>query len=42
MQEVYWIRKKAGFNKVVFIIRKDIENEFKELIKNTSYCNYRI
>ena len=22
----------AGFNKVVFIIRKDIENEFKEVI----------
>ena len=24
----------AGFNKVVFIIRKDIENEFKDVIGN--------
>ena len=26
--------KKAGFDKVVFIIRKDIEEEFKEVIGN--------
>lgn len=26
--------KKAGFNKVVFIIRKDIENDFKEIVGN--------
>ena len=25
---------KAGFNKVVFIIRKDIEKDFKELVGN--------
>ena len=26
--------KKAGFNKVVFIIRKEIEEDFKELVGN--------
>ena len=33
--------KKQGFNHVVFIIRKDIEKEFKEIIGNriTSICN---
>ena len=25
---------KAGFNKIIFIIRKDIEDEFKEVIGN--------
>ena len=32
---------KAGFNKIVFIIRKDIENDFKERIGNRieSLCN---
>ena len=28
----------AGFNKVVFIIRKDIENEFKEVIGTGCSC----
>lgn len=35
---------KAGFNKVIFIIRKDIENDFKKLIgnkyKNKIKCEY--
>ena len=26
--------KEAGFNKVVFIIRKDLEKDFKEIIVN--------
>ena len=30
--------KEAGFNKVVFIIRKDIFKEFEEIIGNSTGC----